>query len=41
MTFDQKIAREMLSKAKFNLNIDSYTVSDNKTLIILGGQPGA
>jgi len=39
--FDINIANEMLSSARNKIKIDSYTPTENRNLIILGGQPAA
>ena len=38
---DQSIADYMLTKAQLHLKMGTYTPVDDKTMIILGGQPGA
>ncbi|RTL12122.1 MAG: hypothetical protein EKK54_05565 [Neisseriaceae bacterium] len=41
MSFDQKIADLILRKARQDLDLSNKTPSDNPTLVVLGGQPGA
>ncbi len=39
--FNERIAFEMLSEAREQLRLDTYHPTEDKSLMILGGQPGA